>query len=226
MLGWESTLSWAVDEARWLMYVRGVMFAWNLGLAFVPVALAAVLFRSGARRGPIWWAGVVAFVLFLPNAAYVLTDVVHLFDDVRGGATDLALMTVYGPVYGVFFALGLACYVVSLILLQDHLAEIVPRVPWRPVEVGIHALVAVGIFLGRVLRFNSWDLLHSPGEVTGALPMLATRFPLLVMSFTVVVLVVLTAAARPALRACVDRSRRTGRSIGHRDPGNARIGIA
>src|SRR5262245_2969471 len=55
---------------------------WNTLLAWVPVVLAWGLFRGGAdrsvSRSPLWWAGLVLFVLFLPNAPYVVTDLFHL----------------------------------------------------------------------------------------------------------------------------------------------------
>ncbi|MCC5954134.1 MAG: DUF1361 domain-containing protein [Acidimicrobiia bacterium] len=210
MLGLQDTLSWVADDVRWLLQFRGRIFVWNLFLAFIPLALAGVLFRRGARRTLLWWCGVVTFVLFLPNAAYVLTDVVHFFSDVRGGASDLALMTIYIPAHGVFFAVGFGCYVLSLMRVQDYLGGVAPRLRWWPVELSIHALVAVGLFLGRVLRFNSWDVVRTPGELSESLPQLTTRFPVLFMAFTFVVLVVLTAMAKPALRAGIAWGRRFG----------------
>src|SRR4051812_24343730 len=59
---------------------HGRWMVWNLALAAVPVFLAMALFRPGRRHGVGWWLGTALFVLFLPNAPYVLTDVVHLFD--------------------------------------------------------------------------------------------------------------------------------------------------
>lgn len=213
MLGFQDTLWWAVSEVKWLVYTRGVMFTWNLTLAFIPLLLAVVLFRPGVRRTATWWGGVIAFTLLLPNAAYVLTDFVHFLDDVRAGASDLSLMTVYGPAYGIFIALGFSFYVLSLVRVQGYLRQVAPRLRWWSVELGIHALVAVGIFLGRVVRLNSWDVLRSPGELTYSLPLLATRFPVLFMVFTFVVLVVLTAIAKPALRVGIDWIRSAGRWI-------------
>jgi uncharacterized membrane protein len=217
MLGLARSVRWYAGEVRWFVDIRGFLFAWNLFLALVPLALAWVLFRPGIRRGAAWWAGVVAFFLFLPNSAYVLTDVVHLMRDVRATDSDLALITLYLPAYGVFFAVGLSAYALSLMRLQSYLRVEAPRLPWLPLELCIHAAVAVGIFLGRVKRLNSWEVFTSPSEVTDTLPALATRFPLLFIAFTFVVLVVLTALARPTLRAAMSSGtglvRRTARLV-------------
>src|SRR4029453_16226898 len=58
---------------------------WNLILAAVPLLLAVPLFRHPGRRGPGGWLGLGVVVLFLPNAPYVVTDLVHLRGDVVGG---------------------------------------------------------------------------------------------------------------------------------------------
>nr|MDT0667417.1 DUF1361 domain-containing protein [Micromonospora sp. DSM 115978] len=56
---------------------NGRWMTWNTLLAWVPVLLAGVLFRGVAdrhvSRSPVWWAGLVLFALFLPNAPYVVT---------------------------------------------------------------------------------------------------------------------------------------------------------
>jgi uncharacterized membrane protein len=212
--GLAGSLHWFAGEVKWFVYLRGFMFAWNLLLALIPLALAGVLFRPGIRRTSWWWVGLVAFVLFLPNAAYVLTDVVHLLDDVRSTSSDLALITVHLPAYLIFLGLGFSCYVLALMKLQAYLAATKPGLPWLPVEFALHAVVAAGMFLGRIKRLNSWDVLGSPGTITESVPDLASRFPLLFIGFTFVVLVVLTTLARPTLRAALVGGQRTVRRLG------------
>ncbi len=57
---------------------------WNTMLALVPLALSFTLFSPGRRcRSMGWWFGFAVFVAALPNAPYVLTDVIHLVDDAR-----------------------------------------------------------------------------------------------------------------------------------------------
>jgi uncharacterized membrane protein len=136
----------------------------NVFLALVPVALALFLFVPQRRRTAAWWIGVGAFVAFLPNAPYVLTDVVHLAHQARLARTDeevLALLAEYALLMGA----GLAAYGLSIYVLRRRLTEDGAG-RWRwPVELALHGLCAVGIFLGRFMRLNSWDVLVRPGTV-------------------------------------------------------------
>src|ERR1700754_3269477 len=90
---------------------------WNLVLALVPLGLARFLF--GYRPRPVWllWVGGAAFVAFLPNAPYVLTDLLHLPDDlaqVQAPWLAPALLAQYAFLIGV----GFIAYVLSLVLLE------------------------------------------------------------------------------------------------------------
>jgi uncharacterized membrane protein len=140
---------------------------WNLLLAWIPVGLAVLLFwnRGPGRRSLGWWTGLALFVLFLPNAPYVMTDLVHLRHDVFAVKGDLAVVTVVVPVYGTFIAAGMLAYYLALRLLGDHLDRIgLGR--WRASAfVAIHAVCAVGVFLGRVTRLNSWEPVVQPHDV-------------------------------------------------------------
>jgi uncharacterized membrane protein len=195
------------NEYRTLTSAHGSWMVWNTLLALVPLALAFVVFRPGIRRSPVWWGGVVAFVLFLPNAPYVLTDVVHLFRDIRREDDDLMVLTVYVPTYLVFMAVGFGAYVVSLRRLAAYLgSEGLGRL-WVPLFFLLQAGVAVGIYLGRVVRLNSWYVVTAPAEVVGSFEELAGRFPLQVIAVTFVVLVVTTGFTWLALDGSIAWSR-------------------
>jgi uncharacterized membrane protein len=64
----------------------------NLFLAAVPFILAAFLFVPPRARTAGWWIGVGTFVAFLPNAPYVLTDVIHLGEQARTTTTDVQVI--------------------------------------------------------------------------------------------------------------------------------------
>ncbi|CAI7979173.1 MULTISPECIES: DUF1361 domain-containing protein [unclassified Parafrankia] len=145
-------------NARWMM--------WNTLLAWAPVVLACGLFLGGADRhpprSPLWWAGLVLFALFLPNAPYVVTDLVHLRDDVLVAGGDGPVVTAVLPVYAVFIGSGFLAYYLSLAGLRRYLGR-VGRAEWQGrVTVAAHALCAVGIFLGRWARLNSWEPVVDP----------------------------------------------------------------
>ena len=137
---------------------------WNSVLAIVPLALAIVLFRVGRRPGLLWWPALVAFLLFLPNAAYTLTDVIHLVHRVRREpympVWTVSLVLI--PQYVLFMGAGFQAHVLSLVRLGDYMRWL-GRGRWVvPVEIALNLLASVGIFLGRFQRFNSWDALNEP----------------------------------------------------------------
>lgn len=136
--------------------------SWNLILAAIPAALAVAVFRHPGSRRAGWWAGVGLTLLFLPNAPYVVTDLVHLRHDVVLARSDLAVLCGVLPVYGLFVAAGFACYALVLSEAGRHLdARGLGR--WRaPGEVAVHLVCAVGVVLGRVARLNSWEPVTEP----------------------------------------------------------------
>jgi uncharacterized membrane protein len=195
--------------------------AWNLGLAAVPMVLSFVLFRWHAERSVIWWFGCLGFVVFLPNAPYVLTDVVHLIEAIRANTYSLFVVTlILIPLYGVFMALGFAAYVVSLLNLGRYLrcagrARIV-----LPVELAVHAMSAFGIYLGRFERFNSWAVVTRLDDLTDTvLDTVLARQPLLVVAVTFVVLNVLYWPFKGLVLASLSHWRSRRASVSYRAAG-------
>lgn len=136
--------------------------AWNTLLALVPLALALGLFRRRARvDGALWWIGLAAFLVMLPNAPYVLTDVIHLVEDAHGGVLIRTAIA-----YAAFFTVGVLAYTVSVARLMGFLrGRGLPAPARATVEVALHLVVAVGVLIGRFARFNSWDLGLRPDRV-------------------------------------------------------------
>jgi uncharacterized membrane protein len=144
---------------------RSRFVAWNLFLAFIPLALSVWLFKSSKSRSWLWWLGLLTFVAFLPNAPYVLTDTVHLINFIRAGYSIWIVTLVLIPQYTLFLGAGFGAYVVSLINLGDYLKRQGKSRFIVPCELLLHFLSAVGIFLGRFQRFNSWDFVTKPLNV-------------------------------------------------------------
>jgi uncharacterized membrane protein len=193
VVAWWELMARLVAEYRSAWARNGDWMAWNLFLAVVPLALAVALFRPGRHRGAMWWAGFVTFVAFLPNAPYVATDVVHLVRKVEAGADVRHLLAVELPLYAVLIALGLAAYVVALKALRRYLTAAGRADLRAPVELGLHAASAFGVYLGRVQRLNSWQIVTEPRRVLAAtaatvdvfaLSCIAVMFGLLVVAAT------------------------------------------
>jgi uncharacterized membrane protein len=140
---------------------------WNVFLAAVPAALSLLLFRRRRSRSFAWWVGVGAWVLFLPNAPYVLTDVMHMVDDVRAAPSRLHAYEILA-VYGAFFACGLSSYVISLQLFRRFMHHVGPSRIVAPIMLVLHGLCIVAMYLGRFLRLNSWDAVLAPRAVAAS----------------------------------------------------------
>jgi uncharacterized membrane protein len=133
---------------------------WNLALAWIPLLLALLIYMR-SRRGAslVELAPIVAvWVLFLPNAPYIATDFIHL------DRTPGAPLWFDGAILAVFACAGIALGFISVYLV--HAVARARRgvlAGWCSVTVAL-VLASAGIFLGRFLRWNSWDVLVRPGN--------------------------------------------------------------
>ncbi|QIR39191.1 DUF1361 domain-containing protein [Tolypothrix sp. PCC 7910] len=163
---------------------------WNLFLAFIPLALSIWLFRRNRGRTWVWWLGFLVFYAFLPNAPYLLTDVIHLIHDIRTIQSVWMITLVLIPLYILVIFAGFEAYVVSLINLGYYLHRVGKRQWILWVELITHALSAVGIYWGRFLRFNSWDFITQPDAVlTIGVEEIVGKQPLVIIAVTFVILI-------------------------------------
>jgi len=162
---------------------------WNLFLALVPFVLSIWLFRIAPSRSILWWIGLLLFVAFLPNAPYVLTDFIHLVTDIQSN-DSLAINTlVILPKYLLFVFVGFEAYVLCLINLGIYLKHQGLGSVVFHAELILHALSAIGIYLGRIERFNSWDIITHPHHVLSSIAEnLLDRRPLAFMMIALLVI--------------------------------------
>jgi uncharacterized membrane protein len=143
---------------RYASNVTFVFLVWNIFLALIPYGISTllVLYHEQIKSK---WLLVLPFVVwlsFFPNAPYILTDLFHLRQRPEAPFWyDLALI--------LFFAWnGLMLGYASLIDMQHVISERFNNFIGWIVAIGSLILGSFGIYLGRYLRWNSWDVLSSP----------------------------------------------------------------
>lgn len=128
---------------------------WNLFLAWLPLLFAGLASRW-RRRSFLGWVFSGLWLLFFPNALYLVTDLLHL--------SSRSNVPVWYDLIMLFgFALtGLFLGFVSLSLMQSMVADRFGRwVGWLFVLAAL-GLSSFGVYIGRFLRWNSWDALIRP----------------------------------------------------------------
>ncbi len=159
---------------------------WNLFLAFIPLVLSVWLFRRKViARNWGWWIIYIVFIAFLPNAPYLLTDIIHLIRIIRAGYSVWVITLIFIPLHVFAIMAGLEAYVLSLINQGHYLKKQGAKQYIFASEILTHILCALGVYLGRFRRFNSWDLVTQPDVVfLKTLDDLTTKKPLVVIIIT------------------------------------------
>ncbi|HEY3268583.1 MAG TPA: DUF1361 domain-containing protein [Armatimonadota bacterium] len=165
-------MNWDLSSWRWV--------SWNLFLALLPVAMAYALawgvgrFTIERRRVPwIAWAPLaLVWFAFLPNTCYLLTEWRHfLFDApmpalIHEADTDRGLKLTIAA-WGLFFlaysGAGALCWVLGIRPIARTLRRALPNL--LPIGAAFFFLASLGVYLGLVIRLNSWDLATRPGFV-------------------------------------------------------------
>jgi uncharacterized membrane protein len=183
----------------WTGNIHYSFLVWNLFLAWLPL-LFALLAREKFReeQGRTWrFLGLAgAWLLFFPNASYIFTDLIHLWTRFyRNFWIDLTLILICAFT-------GLVLGFVSLYLMQSVVARMFGRVASWLFVIAAAGLSSFGVYLGRFLRFNSWDVLLRPGKICrgidawmerGVPNMPSAAFPLLFATFLFIAYVMLYA---------------------------------
>ena len=132
---------------------------WNLFLAAVPyfiTQLMAARLENRSISGLFFVLGFMLWLLFLPNSPYIITDLVHLHDD-NSNLIWFDLFLVF-----VFACNGLLLGLLSLIDMRRILLRRYSVTFTFLTLFVVCMLSGYGIYVGRFLRFNSWDIATKP----------------------------------------------------------------
>ncbi len=147
---------------------------WNLMLAFIPLVVAGAIRLLHPVSDPLKltlsWLLFPLWLSFFPNAPYMLTDLMHVY-------RPFSMPFWYDPIMLCSAAFsGLFAGFISLNWVQITLgAQASPR-GLSVLTFLLWPLTGLGIYLGRILRWNSWDVISRPVALMGDIALIF-RFP-------------------------------------------------
>lgn len=135
---------------------------WNIFLAWIPLGLAYTALSFSWHRKLLLFVmpfAATLWLLFFPNAPYILTDLLHL------GSPKLHVPLWFDMMLLLWFAsTGLLLGILSLFMMQEIVRREFGRITgWLFVGI-VGVLASLGIYIGRFLRWNSWDVLLNPRD--------------------------------------------------------------
>jgi uncharacterized membrane protein len=141
-----------------------LFLAWNLFLAYVPYFISSKL-RDSLNLVSNKWAFTAIFItwlVFIPNSFYILTDLFHVdaLNSNRPSWFDLTMILSFawnGLLLGILSVRQMEKIVMVVFRMKNRFLFLYP-IMW---------LNALGIYIGRFLRFNSWDVITNPFGLLG-----------------------------------------------------------
>jgi len=143
-----------------------IIMIWNLFLAYVPYAISSWITARKTReaRGTQLFTVLLflTWLLFIPNSFYILTDLYHLADNHRNSRVpewfDLSLILSFawnGLLLGILSVRQIEKILIPKASIFREWLFLYP-VMW---------LNALGVYTGRYLRYNSWDIITNPFQL-------------------------------------------------------------
>ncbi|MEF9479582.1 DUF1361 domain-containing protein [Chryseobacterium sp. 1B4] len=146
-----SVFRYCISDTKVFLFLN-----WNLFLAWIPLLLSSLI-QAFTIRSKISLAFIIiVWILFFPNSPYILTDLFHL--RARNGIPiwyDLIVILSYAWT-------GLICGFISLNDIEQRLSDYAGRNFITGLILFFLFMSSFGVYLGRFLRWNSWDVLNNP----------------------------------------------------------------
>lgn len=135
-----------------------VFLAWNLFLAFIPYWITWWITKNPSitRNKFKTCFVIVLWLLFVPNSFYIVTDLFHL---THAGAAPkwFDVLMVFSFAWN-----GIICGIISIRRIEVMIAAITRKSFSAVIVFILMWLCAFGVYVGRFLRFNSWDIITNP----------------------------------------------------------------
>lgn len=145
-----SLFRYYISETKVFLFLN-----WNLFLAWILFFISSFLVIFKIRSKLSLVVAITVWILFFPNSPYILTDLFHLRS--RNAVPiwyDLVVILSYAWT-------GLFCGFISLLDIEKLLSDYFKKPTINIITVLFLFLTSFGVYLGRFLRWNSWDVLSN-----------------------------------------------------------------
>lgn len=173
-------LYWSICLAMYLIIgdIRYALLSWNILLAILPLFfIGKVVANKQKQKKPIMW--LLLWLFFFPNSVYMVTGFIHLANENFVWIIDRDQHSSYSDiiysndifvwakllVISLGFLLAILVGFESLYLFEQIIRKRYSKIICFFVIFGVALLTSVGVYIGRFLRFNSWDVVFSPLEL-------------------------------------------------------------
>ena len=167
-----------------------IFLIWNLFLAGIPYLISRLI---ELKKDKLTKVKLLFFtfiwLVFFPNSPYIITDFIHLGNHHDSSFwIDLMLLTVFS-ITGIMYGIS------SLLILKEIYEDKFNNLIGFIFTYGAIFLSGFGIYIGRVLRWNTWDIIHHPIDVISDLshiffhPIVNQKIWIVSLSFSITVYV-------------------------------------
>ena len=133
-----------------------LFLVWNLFLAWIPFVISSGFAKVLHSKAWIQALLFCCWLAFFPNALYIITDLIHLEKESTVPKWFDAVLLFSSSVVGLIMAF------ISLYRVENFLKERVHQKLHSVLIVLILFMGSFGVYLGRFLRWNSWDIVSNP----------------------------------------------------------------
>jgi uncharacterized membrane protein len=140
-----------------------LFLAWNIFLAWIPCMISSLFKKMNDKSK---WKSALVFccwLAFFPNALYIVTDLIHIQHESPVPKWFDALLLFSSAVLGLMLAF------ISLYRVEAFLSKTVSSKFQAPLILLILFLGSFGVYLGRFLRWNSWDIISNPFQLLSSI---------------------------------------------------------
>lgn len=141
--------------------LRFIFLLWNLFLAWLPFQLSVYFPDKKSAAHWYTWVLLAAWLLFFPNALYITTDLIHLQSKTTVPAWYDAILLFTAATMGLIMAFA-SLYRAELFFKRQFSRAGATKLVFACLFFG-----SFGVYLGRFLRWNSWDIVSHPFQLAG-----------------------------------------------------------